>query len=503
MIWTKAFALSLQLACAATCAPKASSPVNSTLPSIDVELTPILDVENNTSLNGELVMDIHFASNETLLVLPLEMANAPSAQYTTETLEAWDRLGQLKLIQSDGTGSDSQPSRFWAVQRATQGPVVVRFKAKPRQIDPDVMVGPLFDIRANGDGLLGSTWALVPLPPDDTAEYQFSLRWNLKHSPQDAKAAWTWGEGPAPVTINGTSATFLYTFWAVGSMSTYPGDSDSEPLSPDYSMYWLEQPPFDVDATAAFVDKFFNYSSIFWKDTSGEPYRVFIRRNQETGTGGTALLRSFTFGWHDANSTTQDRLELLLSHEITHNWPQLNDVNAAGTRYTEGTAEYYSLRLLWRNNQISTETYLLEAYYLNPYVNLTDEDAYNQAWETRQAQRIPYGRGLIYLTNVDAQMRAISDGTESLDTIVLELLDICRASSSQCTEAGLLKLLDKHLGQGAVEEYHTVGTGQPLIQPLPDSLGPCFEVVETQTGPSVFQWRFKNGKDASSEGCQI
>ncbi|CAH0019630.1 unnamed protein product [Clonostachys rhizophaga] len=230
-----------------TCAAKPSSPGNSTLPSINVQLTPILDVVNYTGINGELAMGIQFASNETRLVLPLEMANAPSAQYTTETLEAWDRLGQLKLIQSDGTGLDSQPSRFWAVQRATQGPVTVRFKAKPRQTDPDAMVGPLFDIRANGDGLLGSTWALVPLPPDRTAEYQFSLSWNLKHPPQDAKAAWTWGEGPAPVTISGTSVKFLYTFWAVGSMSAYPGDSGSKPLSPDYSMYWLEQPPFYVD----------------------------------------------------------------------------------------------------------------------------------------------------------------------------------------------------------------------------------------------------------------
>ncbi|CAG9950426.1 unnamed protein product, partial [Clonostachys rosea f. rosea IK726] len=203
------------------------------------------------------------------------MANAPSAQYTTETLEARDRLGQLKLTQSDGTGSDNQPSRFWAV-------------------------GPLFDIRANGDGLLGSTWALVPLLPDNIAEYQFSLRWNPKHSPPDAKAAWTWGEGPAPVTINGTAATFLYTFWA----------------------YVLGLP---------FVDEYFNYSPIFWKDTSEDPYRVFIRHNQETGTGWTALLRSFTFGWHDANSTAEDKLELLLSHEITHNWPQINNLNAAGT----------------------------------------------------------------------------------------------------------------------------------------------------------------------------
>ncbi|KAH6884878.1 hypothetical protein B0T10DRAFT_462572 [Thelonectria olida] len=75
-------------------------------------------------------------------------------------------------------------------------------------------------------------------------------------------------------------------------MSTYPDTSNSgnasTSLSPNFGMHWLEEPPFEVDATAVFIDKFFNYSSSFWKDDGTEPYRVFIRHDN-VGTGGTAL----------------------------------------------------------------------------------------------------------------------------------------------------------------------------------------------------------------------
>ncbi|RSL86283.1 hypothetical protein CEP52_015863 [Fusarium oligoseptatum] len=113
--------------------------------------------------------------------------------------------------------------------------------------------------------------------------------------------------------------------------------------------------------------------------------------------GGTALTRSFTFGWFHESSTTDERLEFLLAHEMTHNWPAITVGNdSAISRYAEGAAEYYSLRLLWRNGQISTEVYLqamntrIESYYLNPYANLSDKEAYDQSWVIPQAQTIPY-----------------------------------------------------------------------------------------------------------------
>ncbi|RSM07640.1 hypothetical protein CDV31_008533 [Fusarium ambrosium] len=405
MMWNKALLFSLQAVLLTATAAKVSLPVKSSLPSIDVTLTPYLNVKN-TTIHGRVVWDGHVGKNETLVVLPLTMAGQPSAQYTKKSLRASDSHGPLELSQVDGSAADGTPSRFWVAERGTKGPVVVEFEAKPRQVQENTKMGPLFDIRQNGQGLLGSAWGLVPLPPNDTAEYQFSLKWNLQHSPPGSRGVWTWGESPETVRVNGTISTFLYTFWMVGPLSTYPGTSSSSGatlLSPNFGMYWLLDPPFNLEATASFIDKFFNYSSNFWKDPGTQPYRVFIRHNDNVGSGGTALTRSFTFGWFNESSTTDERLEFLLAHEMTHNWPAITVGNdSAISRYAEGAAEYYSLRLLWRNGQISTEVYLqamntrIETYYLNPYANLSDKEAYDQSWVIPQAQTIPYGRGLIY-----------------------------------------------------------------------------------------------------------
>ncbi|KAJ3456142.1 hypothetical protein MRS44_016165 [Fusarium solani] len=512
MLWRTAVLASFQAILVVLADAKVPSPAKSLLPSINVTLTPFLNTKNAT-IRGKVVLDSHVAKNETLVALPLTMAGQPSAQYTKKSLKAFDSHGPLELSQVDGSAIDGTPSRFWVAERGTKGPIVVEFEAKPRQVQENTKMGPLFDIRQNGQGLLGSAWALVPLPPNDTAEYHFSLKWNLQHSPPGSKGVWTWGESPETVRVNGTTSTFLYTFWMVGPVSSYPGTSSSsavKPLSPNFGMYWLQDPPFDVETTASFIDRFFNYSSEFWKDPGTQPYRVFIRHNDNVGSGGTALTRSFTFGWFNESSTTEEGLKFLLAHEITHNWPSISTGNdSAISRYAEGTAEYYSQRLLWRNGQISAEVYLQEmnkrikTYYINPYVNISDKEAYDQSWIIPQAQTIPYGRGLIYLTNVDGEMRATSNGTESLDTITLSLIETCRSIPSRCSEAELRSLLNEYLSQAAVAEYEVVGTGKPLIKPSANSLGPCFEVVQTSTQPVVYQWKLKEGKDGSDRSCLI
>ncbi|KAJ4247092.1 hypothetical protein NW762_013230 [Fusarium torreyae] len=506
LLKTCLFVLQVTLVARTTCLT--FSP-NSSLPQINITLTPYLNGENPV-LHGKIVLEIDVANNETLVQLPTTLAGQPSARYTNKTLNASDSSGPLVLkVFDDPNGAEGQPTRLWNTERKTQGLITVEFTAEPRYVKEDELMGPLFDIRANGKGLIGSSWALLPLPPISTAEFQYTLNWDLKQSPNGTDAVWTWGEGSQPPVISGSKEDVLYTYWAVGNLSSYPSEG-THPLSPKFGMYWLQEPSFNVTATATFIDKFFNYSSTFWHDDGTQPYRVFIRHNDNAGTGGTALTRSFTFGWHD-DTVTQDYLDLLLAHEITHNWPHINDkASAPVTRYAEGTAEYYSLRLVWRNEQITTARYLkemndrLQAYYTNPVVNLTDDQAYDQAWELRSAQRIPYGRGLIYLINVDAHIRKRSKGKHNLDSLTLELQDTCIKTPANCTEAFLLKLLTKYVGSNAVKEYHQVAKGgKSVIRPVANSLGPCFDVVKTNSTPPVFQWRAKKGKDIESKACFI
>ncbi|KAL3456934.1 hypothetical protein BJX64DRAFT_296297 [Aspergillus heterothallicus] len=479
---------------------------------VNITITPVVTHGIISGLSGEYILHYATEANETLVDIPLTLASSATAGYNTSTLTAKDHHGKLKLLTSEGTDADGQPTRYFRTTRATKGPVTVRFTAEP-VTDFPARVGPLFDLRQqgqnNGGGIIGSMWAFLPGTASRTLEYEFSLRWDLKRAPRGTTAAWTWGEGSGPFYRSGTRDDILYTYFVVGRLNRYPKPSPlpaSAPPKSDFGMYWIEDPPFNTTELGTFIDEFFNVSTTFWQDETNQPYRVFIRRNAEYGGGGTALTRSFTFGWNPANATDQESLRLLISHEMTHNWAQMPGASALISRWAEGMAEFYSLRLLWRSGLLSTALYLQEmnsrlaSYYGNPYVNATDTEAYDEAWSARDAQRIPYGRGLIELANLDAAMR---NQSLTLDNLTHDMRQLCVSSASACTPASWVNVTAGYLGPSAVTEYNRVTSGKPLLVPVAGSLGPCFDVVRTETQPETWAWQTKSGVNISSEACVI
>ncbi|EXL40828.1 hypothetical protein FOCG_16599 [Fusarium oxysporum f. sp. radicis-lycopersici 26381] len=151
---------------------------------------------------------------------------------------------------------------------------------------------------------------------------------------------------------------------------------------------------------------------------------------------------------------------------------------ALNSRWAEGMAEFYSLRLLWRAHLLNTTTYAKE---MNYRVN----------------------RGLIELAHVDAEVRNKSKNAMGLDFLTLRMRKLCVTGSADCTPATWLKYTADYLGPSAVTEYNRTTSGKPVIQPLPGSLGPCFDVVQTESNPQVWQWRAKKEVDIESENCII
>lgn len=484
----------------------------SEIPRFHLTLKPNFTPADDYTLEGTVLMDKPFSSNSTLVSLPTVIANAPSAQYPTNGIVASDSKGKLELSSYDvDSGPAGLPSRYWVTKRTTEGPVTFNFTAHTENVDPTVHIGPLFGIRNQTEGLVGSFWALVPIPdtPIGTV-YNTSVSWDI---PEGMSAVWTWGVGSGPHILAITLDRLVQTFFAVGKISAYPKTADKDTGS-NFGVFWFDNPPFDIEGVSDIVERMFAYSTEFWQDKSGEPYRVIIRRNEEQGSGGTALLRSFMLGYLDGNSASESRLKTLLSHEMTHNWPGLTDgTNAENSRYSEGMAEYYSLRLLWRSGNLNATEFVSEMndriaqYYNNPFVNYTDEDAMEVAWETRDAQRIPYGRGLLHFTNMDGQMRALSsngttNGSLSLDTLALEFLNQCR-SGGACGNPEWFEIVSSYLGEAAVDEWNQVSTGSPLLVPQSGSLGPCFEVARNGTDPEGYMWVGKDNVEVESDECKI
>src|SRR5690554_4099369 len=222
----------------------------------------------------------------------------------------------------------------------------------------------------------------------------------------------------------------------------------------------------------------------------GQPdasYRVFIRSNPHAGGGGTGFIDSFAFSWGIDDDSPEEGPLMLLSHEIAHNWTRLNgedEAHALTAWYTEGTAEYYKVvmahraGLLDRTGVLETINDMAEGYYSNPYVAEDNAKVGELFWQDGLAQRVPYGRGFMYLSNADAKIRAASEGASGLDTLVLQI-NALQALDERVGNARWQELLADYIGASAYSAHEAMVNGE-LIVPHPQAWGPCFAPYETQ-----------------------
>lgn len=411
-------------------------------------------------------------AGQPLLSMALLIASIPTMRYDGQALRAHDDSGELPLSQQDATPNPMVVERTWAATRATHGDVTFIFRDVPRAVDASTQPGPLYDLRAEGAGFMGAGATFLPLPPSEKP-YLLHLRWNLAAMAPASIGVTCLGEGNVDRAVTLNELAFCY--YAAGPLKVYrpSGGSGSR-----FAMYWLTEPPFDIHRVANQIGTLFTYMSRFFHDDGGS-YRIFIRKNPYPSGGGTAATRSFMFGWSAQRPATADELEALLSHEMTHNWPQLEGSHGETSWYSEGNAEYYSTLLSWQAHVISPETFLervndkAAGYYTNPLIRLTNEQADARYWQDKNASHIPYGRGFMYLAIVDAQIRAKSHGHRSLANVVLNLLDRERHHQSYGVSEWI-SLLTRELGPQARQEYEDMAAGDELVPPA-NTFGPCFK----------------------------
>lgn len=461
--------------------------------------TPVRVVLTPSAVNGEvdrLGVELRFnelpvAAGEALVRMPTLIVGTPTAAYAADDIIASDASGPLPLSVVDEEPTPTGHYRRYITSRATRGAVTIRYAAPLREITRATRNGPLFDLRAQPGGAIGSGMYIFALPETES-QYRIDLRWNLSALPRGSRGVWSLGEGRQRHV--GQIDVLQQTFYAFGAVRSEPANGRG-----DFGLYWFGDPPFDVERVAEQVRPLYAYMSNFFRDPPGETYRVFIRQNLHPSGGGTALRRSFMFGYGIDGETTANGLQQLLAHEMAHNWPRLIDSQHALTAwYTEGAAEFYSLRLLYRAGLMSLDDFA-EAmnerafgYYTNPHIGLSNGAAGELFWRDARAQRVPYGRGIMYLARVDAQVRAAAGGARSLDTLVLEVSDRQRAGEEVGLEAWSA-IMRRELGETGVAEFEAMAAGQMIVPPE-NSLGPCFRPVRYNARP------FELGFDAMRLG---
>lgn len=451
-------------------------------PTLEVTLTPHI----TTGVIDRLDVRMRIASpaikaGETLLRMPVTIVSTPTAAYDASAIRVRDDRGPIKLKQLEEKPTPTGVYRHWDVDRDTVGDVEISYGTAPRQVSAQTRNGPLFDLRAQGGGLLGAGVYFMATPPGEQP-YSISLKWDMSGAPPGTRGIWSFGEGEQHTVA--PAQTLAFSYYAVGPVKSYPPDGKG-----NFAMYWLVPPPFDLGELAKGISRLYAYMSEFFGD-KGAPYRVFIRANPYPNGGGTALAQSFMFSFGNDGRTIPDGPEMLIAHEMVHNWPRLDgaEENHAGTAwYSEGTAEYYAAVLSRRAGVIGLDKFLsiinfhAADYYGNPFVALTNQQAGEKFWSDARAQRVPYGRGFMYLANLDAELRAHSGGQRSLDSLVLEILKRQREKQKFGLE-DWRKLVVHELGPKAATEYEDMVAGK-LIVPADGSFGPCFQVVKQPEQP--------------------
>ncbi|MEP6906646.1 MAG: hypothetical protein ABI858_01505 [Pseudoxanthomonas sp.] len=440
---------------------------------LDVVLTPQVHSGNIDSLKIQLKLpEPAVASGAALLRMPVELVSTPTAAYAADQIHASDQRGTLALRAEDEAPTPSGRYRNYIATRASVGDVNVEYATPARAVDADTRNGPLFDLRMQEGGLMGAGVYFMALPPGD-APRAIHLQWDLTALPAGARGVWSPGEGEQHAVAPTDLLRFSY--YAVGTMRRFPLSDDDV-----FHMYWMDTPPFNAEDLAEKTGRLYRYMAKFFGD-DGSPYRAFARRNPYPAGGGTGLAHSFMFGYCPQGQTIAEGTQGLLAHEMAHTWPKLDGEEHALTAwYTEGTAEYYSIVLSLRSGVFDRDTFLktingrADGYYDNPFRSLDNKAAGELFWQEARAQRVPYGRGFMYLVDVDAQLRQHGRNARTIDDLVLEVLRRQRAAETVGVNEWRAMVV-RELGADAGSQFDAMVSGK-LIVPASHAFG-CYRTV--------------------------
>ena len=448
---------------------------------LNVLLTPQVQEGKVSRIDVQLKLESpKLEAGKVLLRAPIVLVGTPMAGYGEGSIVARDDNGELPLKLEDEGASPTGKYRRWLTTRATAGDVTVSYGTAPRQVNAETRNGPLFDLRSEAGGVIGSGNYFYALP-DGKQPYRVSLKWDLSKAPKSWRGIWSLGEGEASAVI--PTETLAFSYYAAGPVKSYPDAKNS-----NFGLYWLATPPFDVPVLAAETEKLYTYMAKFFGDEGGT-YRVFIRGNPYPAGGGTALAKSFMFAYGAGGETASSGdLQMLLAHEMAHNWPRLDgDDHASTAWYTEGTAEYYSIVLALRAGAISLQKFRdlvnekANDYHTNVYRDLSNAEAGKKFWQDPRAQKVPYGRGLMYLFRLNALLLEASSGKRSLDDLVLNVLRLQR-SGQKVGIAEWEQMVAKELGEQGKSDFDKMVAGTRIELPA-TTFAPCFKVAPSTARP--------------------
>ncbi len=245
----------------------------------------------------------------------------------------------------------------------------------------------------------------------------------------------------------------------------------------------------------------------FFADHSQKYYLVTLVQTDEGPNafsfGGTGLTDSFAL--FATPNATVDRIRGLLAHEYAHNWipgklGRMPETEQALYWFSEGFTEFYTYKLLFRGGLITPAEFasayneLIREYYMLPVRSASNDRVVKDFWTDRNVQRLPYLRGFLFATNLDAEIRSSSGGKSSLDDAVRELFAASKVTPQPLSFESLGSLFSKHLSRDASSDMKRYLMDGEVIVPRADGLGSRFMQESVQM--PVFELGFDFDKFA-------
>jgi hypothetical protein len=392
---------------------------------------------------------------------------------------------------------DSGGTRLWRALRPVTYPVTVSFKA--RMWPPGTRTNPSFMLRTAEGGVSGQGTGIL-VTPNDGVDYPARFRWDLSDL------------APGSITTSGlTDANDIHaplsalstTFFMAGPLHRYPESGERD----GFAAYWHGSPPWNAPYVMQWVASLYEYMRKFWGETEPRRYRVMGRLLPPPAYGGTALPNHFIFNAPAGPRDMSDKGPLLLlAHETGHLFVRgLQNPGGGGPSnnwFTEGLNEYYAVALALRSGLAPLDLVLQEMnlqtrnYYTNPRRTMpADSIARFNPMTDGRAQNVSYERGILFWADMDARIRAASNGRRNLDSVMLPLITRARTLGGEggfdpqarpggqpgwFTPDELVDSLASAAGPSARQMFDSVIVRGKMIVPKSHAFGPCFELRATR-----------------------
>lgn len=229
------------------------------------------------------------------------------------------------------------------------------------------------------------------------------------------------------------------------------------------------------------------YFTVVMMPIEGECTKVGNRYSGMISVGGTALVNSFSTFCTNNQCTDLSQFDYLYNHELMHNWLGHTIHTVGEEEYywlREGFTDYFCYQNLLKNGFFSPEKYLAEVngrvfkpHYTNRVKDRPNSEiTYNNFWQDRDFEKLPYRRGMIYAYYLDGKIKQASKGESSLRNLMLDMLEMAQKGKVIDTN-DFLALAKKYCGSDQSESFKTYILEGKLLQPEDFVLPPGLSIA--------------------------